>query len=66
MVGAHVGIEGHYVYTGEKELPLGLSNPDFQTACIVQKTRGDRRFGTHVLAGITLLLDSFLFTTCFT
>jgi len=29
---------------------------DFIPACVVEKTIGDRRFGTHVLAGIELIL----------
>ena len=51
---------GYYLYDGDSELPLGRDHPSFQTACIVERTRGDRRFGTHVLAGITLLLPELL------
>ena len=54
------GSMGYYVYGGSEELPLGLSSKEFQTACIVETTRGDRRFGTHVLAGLTLLLPDLI------
>ncbi len=40
---------GYYMYTGPEEVPLG---PEIPTACIVERTLGDRRFGTHVLAGL--------------
>ena len=54
------GSMGYYKYGGKEELPLGLENEEFQTACIVETTRGDRRFGTHVLAGLTLLLNELV------
>jgi hypothetical protein len=54
------GSMGYYTYSGKNELPLGLENKEFQTACIVETTRGDRRFGTHVLAGLTLLLTELM------
>ena len=47
---------GYYIYAAPN-LPLG---PAFEPACIVEKTLGDRRFGTHVLAGIELLLDRLI------
>ena len=62
VLGTNVAM-GHYVYGGEEQLPLGSSNPNFQTSCIVQQTRGDRRLGTHVLAGMSLLLESFIDTS---
>ena len=54
------GSMGYYTYEGADELPLGLSNKEFQPACIVETTRGDRRMGTHVIAGLTLLLPQLL------
>jgi len=44
-------------YAAPAELPLG---PRFETACIVESTLGDRRLGTHVLAGLEALLPSLL------
>ena len=49
-------IPGYYVYDAPNQ-PLGAA---FPPACIVETTLGDRRFGTHVLAGIELLLDRLL------
>lgn len=40
-------------YAFYQELPLG---PHFVPTCIVERTLGDRRLGTHVLAGLELLL----------
>lgn len=40
--------------------PLGGEGTDFQPVCIVEKTLGDRRLGSHVLAGIELLLPALL------
>ena len=40
-----------------KEIPLGKK---FPIACIIEQTFGDRRFGTHVLAGLELLLPSLI------
>ena len=54
------GSMGYYEYGGKDQLPLGLENKEFQTACIIETTRGDRRFGTHVIAGLTLLLSELL------
>ena len=48
---------GMYQYTAPPERPLG---PSFPTACILETTFGDRRFGTHVLAGLELLLACFV------
>jgi len=42
---------GYYIYDKPNQ-PLG---PSFPPACIVQETFGDRRFGTHVMAGIEML-----------
>ena len=36
--------------------PVGLFMYDFPKCCIVHKTLGDRRLGTHILAGLDLLL----------
>ena len=41
------------VYSGHAETPLG---PQFPSACIVQKTLGDRRLGSHVFAGLEILM----------
>jgi hypothetical protein len=48
---------GHWAYASSALLPLGTQ---FQTACIVQETRGDRRLYTHLLAGLSLLLEQFV------
>lgn len=45
---------GMYLYD-PPNCPLG-TDPDVRPACIVEETRGDRRLGTHVLAGVELLL----------
>lgn len=45
------------LYGGAAQLPLGTAVP---TACIVATTLGDRRLGTHVLAGLELLLPRLL------
>eukprot|EP00929_Paragymnodinium_shiwhaense_P082209 TRINITY_DN43257_c0_g1_i1.p1 TRINITY_DN43257_c0_g1~~TRINITY_DN43257_c0_g1_i1.p1 ORF type:complete len:590 (+),score=114.02 TRINITY_DN43257_c0_g1_i1:85-1770(+) len=47
---------GYYMYDAPNQ-PLG---PEFPPACIVERTFGDRRFGTHLLAGIELLMDRLL------
>jgi hypothetical protein len=44
---------GFMEYSDPEYLPCG---PSVQTTCILETTIGDRRFGTHVLAGIELLL----------
>jgi hypothetical protein len=44
---------GFMEYSDPEYLPCG---PAVQTTCILERTIGDRRFGTHVLAGIELLL----------
>ena len=49
---------GIYTY-GEPNRPLG-DGPDFEPACIVERTLGDRRFGTHVLAGLELIMPLFI------
>ena len=41
------------LYSGAAQLPLG---PTVPTVCIVERTLGDRRLRTHVLAGLDLLL----------
>jgi len=50
---------GAYLY-GPSNQPFGskVSIP----CCILQKTRGDRRLGTHVMAGLALLLPKLLQT----
>ena len=40
-------------YTDAAQQPLGPSVP---VSCIVERTLGDRRLGSHVLAGLELLL----------
>jgi hypothetical protein len=40
-------------YSGAAQLPLGAA---FPTASVIERTLGDRRFGTHVLAGLEVLL----------
>ena len=44
-------------YTGAAQNPLGAGSP---TACIVERTLGDRRLGSHLLAGLELLLPLLL------
>jgi hypothetical protein len=44
--------KGVYTYSPPNQ-PLG---PKFAPACIVEKTFGDRRLGTHLLSGIMVLL----------
>ena len=34
--------------------------PEFPTACIVQRTIGDRRLGSHVFAGLEILMPVFI------
>lgn len=41
------------LYESPEQLPLGCT---FPTACIVSKTIGDRRFGSHVMAGLEIIL----------
>jgi hypothetical protein len=41
------------LYSDAAQQPLG---PAIPTACIVERTIGDRRLGTHVLSGLELLL----------
>jgi len=36
------------------------SIPDAQPACVIEKTVGDRRLGTHVLAGLEILLPTLI------
>jgi hypothetical protein len=40
-------------YSGAAQLPLGAA---VATASVIERTLGDRRFGTHVLAGLEVLL----------
>jgi hypothetical protein len=54
-VGCNVA-KGVYVY-GHPNRPLGNQ---FPPACIVEETLGDRRYGTHLLSGIWLLLPQFV------
>jgi hypothetical protein len=44
-------------YTAAAQLPLGPSVP---VTCIVERTLGDRRLGSHVLAGLELLFPLIL------
>ena len=44
---------GMMLYSSPEHLPLG---PTFPTACIVEKTLGDRRLGTHIMTGLLVLL----------
>ena len=44
-------------YSAPAQLVFG---PRFPPACIVERTLGDRRLGTHVLAGLELLLPSLI------
>ena len=37
--------------------------PSLQPTCIIAETRGDRRLGSHVLAGLTLLLPQLIDTS---
>jgi hypothetical protein len=53
------GAMGYYLYSDQAHLPLGEEEHNL-TACIVQTTRGDRRFGTHVMTGLQLLLPSLV------
>ena len=46
--------------------PLGTTNPEVRPACIVERTRGDRRLGSHVLAGLELLLPLLIDPTALT
>jgi hypothetical protein len=48
---------GHALYTDAAQLPFGAAAP---TACILETTTGDRRLGTHVLAGLEYLLPQLL------
>jgi len=48
--------KGVYVY-GPPNEPLG---PRFAPACIVEETKGDRRLGSHILAGIMVLLPELV------
>ena len=54
------GAMGIYLYEGDDELPLGRKDDEFKTSCIVETTLGDRRFGTHVYAGLMLLLGQLI------
>jgi len=49
---------GWYSYAAP-HAPLGEAG-DLRPTCIVEATRGDRRLGTHVLAGLALLLPGLL------
>ena len=48
---------GYALYAAAAQLPFGAAAP---TACILQRTAGDRRLGTHVLAGLEYLLPLLL------
>lgn len=52
---------GYMKYSDPSQLPCGASVP---TTCILEKTIGDRRFGTHVLAGLELLLPYLIAEDC--
>jgi hypothetical protein len=43
---------GYYTYTGSEQTPLGAA---FPTCCIVERTLGDRRIGSHVLSGLEII-----------
>ena len=51
------GAVGFARYRDAAQLPFGDRVP---TACIIETTIGDRRLGTHVLAGFDLTLDRLL------
>ena len=56
---------GYWRYSGVEQLPFGHENVDmFQTACIIERTIGDRRLHTHLLSGLFLLFSSMIDTTC--
>ena len=57
IVGANVSV-GWYLYSAPNA-PFGEGEMH-RPACIVEAARGDRRLGTHVLAGLALLLPSLL------
>lgn len=52
---------GMFVY-GPKLCTLGTKNPELNPVCIVEATSGDRRLGTHLLAGIELILPLLVST----
>ena len=52
---------GRYLYSAP-HAPFGEADANMRPACIVQTTRGDRRLGTHVLAGLALLLPRIVDT----
>ena len=56
---------GYWRYNGVEQLPFGHENIDmFQTACIIERTIGDRRLHTHLLSGLFLLFSSMIDTNC--
>jgi hypothetical protein len=55
-LGANIAV-GMYLYTDTVQLPLGEAHP---TACIVERTLGDRRLGSHVLSGLKILLPMLI------
>jgi len=57
LLGANIAL-GHFLYSAPNA-PLGETG-DLRPACIIERTLGDRRLGTHVLAGLGLLLPRLL------
>eukprot|EP00004_Rigifila_ramosa_P008594 TRINITY_DN1984_c0_g2_i2.p1 TRINITY_DN1984_c0_g2~~TRINITY_DN1984_c0_g2_i2.p1 ORF type:complete len:678 (-),score=146.88 TRINITY_DN1984_c0_g2_i2:135-2168(-) len=53
VVGCNTAPCGMAVYSGPEQQPLG---PGWATACVIERTLGDRRLGTHVLAGLEVIL----------
>jgi len=53
ILGTNVAM-GYFLYD-PPHCPLGAA-AEVRPACIVEKTRGDRRLGSHVLSGLELLL----------
>ena len=54
---------GRFLYSAPNA-PFGEIDPNMRPACVVHRTLGDRRLGTHVLAGLHLLLPRLLDDAC--
>lgn len=54
---------GRFLYSAPNA-PFGEKDPNMRPACVVHQTLGDRRLGTHVLAGLHLLLPCLLDAAC--
>ena len=54
---------GRFLYSAPNA-PFGDKEPNLRPACVVHQTLGDRRLGTHVLAGLHLLLPCLLDAAC--